>query len=227
LSVPLSGTAGLWLAVLASGLYHGVNPGMGWPLAVSAALMGKGRRDLYPALGALAAGHFIAMAVILLPFAMMAALLDWQREIRIGAGVLVVAFGAFLLIRNRHPRFLARIPPSRIALWSFLAATTHGAGLMLVPIYLGLCSAQQLDAVHRAASDLMDGTLAMAASVAVAHTAAMIFAGGAIAYAVHRWLGLTFLSKSWFNLDRMWAVSLVLVGAIALATVSLQNGSFL
>ena len=210
--------------MLASGLYHGVNPGMGWPLAVSAALMGKGRRELYPALGALAAGHFIAMASILLPFAMMAALLDWQRQIRIGAGLLVVAFGLFLLIWNRHPRFLARIPPSRIALWSFLAATAHGAGLMLVPIYLGLCTAQQLDAGHRAAGELMDGTLAMAFSVAVVHTAAMVFAGGAIAYAVHRWLGLTFLSKSWFNLDRVWAASLVLVGAIALATV-LSSGA--
>lgn len=227
MGVTLSGTAGLWLAVLASGLYHGINPGMGWPLAVSAALMGKGRRDLYPALGALAAGHFIAMASILLPFALMTALLDWQREIRIGAGLLVVAFGAFLLIRNRHPRFLARIPPSRIALWSFLAATTHGAGLMLVPIYLGLCTAHQLGAGHRAVSELMDGTLAMAVSVAVVHTAAMVVAGGGIAYAVHRWLGLTFLSKSWFNLDRVWAVSLVLVGAIALATAFVQDGSFL
>jgi hypothetical protein len=224
LGATLSSTAGLWLAVLASGLYHGVNPGMGWPLAVSAALMGNGRRDLYAALGALAAGHFIAMASILLPFAMMAALLDWQRQIRIGAGLLVVAFGLFLLIWNRHPRFLARIPPSRIALWSFLAATAHGAGLMLVPIYLGLCTAQQLDAGHRAAGELMDGTLAMAFSVAVVHTAAMVFAGGAIAYAVHRWLGLNFLSKSWFNLDRVWAASLVLVGAIALATV-LSSGA--
>src|SRR3954447_7180773 len=89
--------AGLWFAVLASGLYHGVNPGMGWPLAVSAALMGKRRDDLYPALGALAAGHLIAMAGILLPFAIITALLDWQHEIRIGAGLLVVAFGTFLL----------------------------------------------------------------------------------------------------------------------------------
>ena len=217
----MSGTTGLWLVVLASGLYHGVNPGMGWPLAVSAALMGKGRRDLYPALGALATGHFIAMAGILLPFAMMTALLVWQREIRIGAGLLVVAFGMFLLVRNRHPRFLARIPPSRIALWSFLAATAHGAGLMLVPIYLGLCSAQELDAGHRAAGSLMNGTLAMALSVSVVHTLAMVTAGGAMAYAVFRWLGLTFLSKSWFNLDRVWAASLVLVGAIALLSVFL------
>jgi hypothetical protein len=161
------------------------------------------------------------MAGILLPFAMMAALLDWQREIRIGAGLIVVAFGAFLLIWNRHPRFLARIPPSRIALWSFLAATAHGAGLMLVPIYLGLCTTQDLGAGHRAAGALMNGTLGMALLVAMVHTGAMVTAGGAIAYAVHRWLGLTFLSKSWFNLDRVWAASLLLVGAIALVTVYL------
>ncbi len=221
MGVAFSGAAGLWLAVLASGLYHGVNPGMGWPLAVSAALMGKGRRDLFPALGALAAGHFIAMAGILLPFAMMTALLDWQRQIRVGAGLLVVAFGLFLLIRNRHPRFLARIPPSRIALWSFLAATAHGAGLMLVPIYLGLCTTQDLGAGHRAAGELMNGTLGVALAVAVVHTGAMVTAGGAMAYAVYRWLGLTFLSKSWFNLDRVWAASLVLVGGISLLSVFL------
>lgn len=214
------GAAGLWLAVLASGLYHGVNPGMGWPLAVSAALMGRGRRDLYPAQGALAAGHFIAMAAILLPFAMMTALLEWQREIRLGAGLLVVAFGMFLLVWNRHPRFLARIPPSRIALWSFLAATAHGAGLMLVPIYLGLCTTDELDAGHRAAGALMNGTLGMAVAVALVHTASMVIAGGTIAYAVHRWLGLTFLSKSWLNLDRAWAASLVLVGTIALVSAA-------
>ena len=88
-------TAGLWLAVVASGLYHGVNPGMGWPLAVSAGLMGRGRRDVVAAQAPLAAGHLVSMLVILLPFALMTALLDWQREIRIGASVAVIAFGVF------------------------------------------------------------------------------------------------------------------------------------
>jgi hypothetical protein len=91
---------------------------------------------------------------------------------------------------------------------------------MLVPIYLGLCTTQELDAGHRAAGgELMNGTLGMAVAVAIVHTGAMVTAGGAIAYAVHRWLGLTFLSKSWFNLDRVWAASLVLVGAMALVSV--------
>ena len=128
-------TAGLWLAVVASGLYHGVNPGMGWPLAVSAGLMGRGQRDVVGALAPLAAGHLLSMLVILLPFALMTALLDWQREIRIGASAAVIAFGVFRLVNRRHPRALARIRPTQLALWSFAIATAHGAGLMLLPIY--------------------------------------------------------------------------------------------
>ena len=212
-------TAGLWLAVIVSGLYHGVNPGMGWPLVVSAALMGNGRADFYRALGALAAGHFLAMASLLLPFALLASLIAWQNQIRAIAALMVGGFGVFLFVRNRHPRFLARIPPSKLALWSFLVATAHGAGLMLAPIYLGLCRADAPDIGHRAASELIARNVGLAILVGFAHTAAMIAAGGSIAYAVHRWLGLKFLSKSWFNLDRVWAASLVLVGAVSLAAV--------
>src|ERR1700678_3974899 len=103
--------AGLWLAVVFSGLYHGVNPGMGWPLAVSAGLMGRSRKDLAVALALLAVGHVLAMLIILLPFALASALLAWQHEIRAGGSVLVVAFGVFRLINRRHPRALARIKP--------------------------------------------------------------------------------------------------------------------
>ena len=214
----ISPTVGLWLAVVASGVYHGVNPGMGWPLAVSAALMDGGRRALFAALGALAVGHFAAMIVILLPFAAMTILVQWQLEIRIGAALVVIAFGGWLLFNRRHPRFLARIPPSRLALWSFLVATAHGAGLMLVPIYLGLCFANDLDAGHQAAAALMAQNAGLSVAVAGVHTIAMILSGGAIALVVYYWLGLKFLSKGWFDLDVIWALSLVLVGAIGLAT---------
>ncbi len=166
--------AGLWLAVVASGLYHGVNPGMGWPLAVSAALMEGGRPPLYKAMGALAGGHFLAMVGILLPFAMMTLLVEYQREIRIGAGLIVIGMGVFLMIYRRHPRFLSRVPPAKLALWSFLVAMAHGAGLMLVPIYLGLCGLDELDAGHRAAATLMGQNLGIAFMVAVLHTLAMV-----------------------------------------------------
>jgi len=212
-------TAGLWLAVVASGLYHGVNPGMGWPLAVSAGLMGRGQRDVVGALAPLAAGHLLSMLVILLPFALMTALLDWQREIRISASAAVIAFGVFRLVNRRHPRALARIRPTQLALWSFAIATAHGAGLMLLPIYLGLCSTEDLDTVHRASSILMAQNSATAVLVSLTHTLSMVTAGGVIALIVYGWLGLKFLSRSWFNLDFVWAMSLILIGAIGLLTV--------
>jgi hypothetical protein len=214
--------AGLWLSVAASGLYHGVNPAMGWPLAVSAALMGGGRRDLFGALGRLAAGHLLAMAAILAPFTLMSAIVQWQRDIRIGAGLAVVAFGLWLLVRRRHPRFIARIRPNQLTLWSFVVATAHGAGLMLLPIYLGICRAQAADLGDRAAGQLIGGNLATAAAVSALHTAAMILAGGLMAFLVYAWLGLRVLSRSWLNLEVVWASSLVAVGAMAVAFAWLE-----
>ena len=215
----LSTTVGLWLAVVASGIYHGVNPGMGWPLAVSAALMERRASALPAALAALSLGHFLSMAAILLPFALMTVLVEQLIQIRVGAGLIIIALGVFLLLNRRHPRFLARVPPSRLALWSFLVALAHGAGLMLVPIYLGLCGVDASEAGHAAASALMARSAGLSLGVAVVHTGAMVIAGGALAFGVYRWLGLRFLSKSWFQLDVVWALSLVLVGTIGVTSV--------
>jgi len=202
----------LWWAVIFSGLYHGINPGMGWPLAVSAALMERKHAAMAKALAALAFGHFLAMTAILLPFSLMLFLVEWARDIRIGAGLLVIAMGIYLLINRKHPRFLARVHPSRLALWSFLAAMAHGAGLMLVPIFLGICSIDNNDTGHQAAQTLMTGNIVTAFVVATVHTLAMTLAGGLIAILIYLWLGLKFLSKTWFNLDLVWALSLVIVG---------------
>lgn len=209
--------AGLWLAVVASGIYHGVNPGMGWPLAVSAGLMDKSPRALISALWPLSIGHLLAVLLIILPFAVLAALVAWQRQIQIGASLLVIAFGIFRLVNRRHPRALARILPTQLGLWSFVVAIAHGAGLMLVPIYLGLCRAAESDNGHIATSVLVGANLGTAVEVAFVHSAAMIAAGGLSAWLVYRYLGLKFVSRSWFNLDAVWATSLILVGALALA----------
>ena len=208
---------GLWLAVVASGLYHGVNPGMGWPLAVSAGLMARSARALVGALWPLMVGHLLAMGVVLLPFALLVALVEWQHHIQSGASLLVIGFGLFRLVNRRHPRGLARIRPTQLGLWSFAVAMAHGAGLMLVPIYLGLCRAADLDKGHAAAGALIHANLGMAVLVSVVHAVAMITAGGCLAWLVYRYLGLKFVSRSWFNLDATWAFSLVLVGALSLA----------
>jgi hypothetical protein len=187
---------------------------MGWPLAVSAGLMERSRRALFAALGALAAGHLLASLLVFLPFAFLIAVAEWQRPIQTAAGLLVIGFGIFLFFNRRHPRALARIPPTQLALWSFAVALAHGAGLMLVPIYLGLCRAPTSG--DEMASPLVEANLEMAVLVATVHVAAMIAIGGSLAWLTYRYLGLKFVSRSWLNLDAIWALSLVLVGMIAL-----------
>jgi hypothetical protein len=208
--------AGLWLAVVASGLYHGLSPGMGWPLAVSAGMIERSSRALVAALWPLTVGHLLAMLVVILPFALLLVIVEWQHQIQIGASLLVIGFGVFRLVNRRHPRVLARIRPTQLGLWSFAVAIAHGAGLMLVPMYLGLCRAADLDTGHEAAGALINANLAMALLVSVVHSVAMIVAGGLLAWLVYRYLGLKFVSRSWFNLDATWAFSLVLVGALSL-----------
>jgi len=209
--------AGLWLAVVASGLYHGLSPGMGWPLAVSAGLIERSSRALVMALWPLTVGHLLAMLVVILPFALLLVIVEWQQQIQMGASLLVIGFGIFRFVNRRHPRMLARIRPTQLGLWSFAVAIAHGAGLMLVPIYLGLCQAADLDKGHEVAGALINANVGMAVLVSVVHSVAMIVAGGFLAWLVYRYLGLKFVSRGWFNLDATWAFSLVLVGALSLA----------
>ncbi len=149
--------------------------------------------------------------------ALLLVIVEWQQQIQIGASLLVIGFGIFRLINRRHPRVLARIRPTQLGLWSFAVAIAHGAGLMLVPIYLGLCRAADLDKGHEAAGALINANLSMAVLVSVVHSVAMIVAGGFLAWLVYRYLGLKFVSRSRFNLDATWAFSLVLVGTLSLA----------
>jgi hypothetical protein len=177
--------------------------------------MERSSRALVAALGPLTVGHLLAMLVVILPFSLLVALVQWQRQIQIGASLLVIGFGSFRLINRSHPRVLARIRPTQLGLWSFAVAIAHGAGLMLVPIYLGLCRAADLNSGHEAAGALIKTHLSMAVLVSVVHSVTMIAASGILAWLVYRYLGLKFVSRSWFNLDATWAFSLILVGALS------------
>jgi hypothetical protein len=212
----MASTGALWLAVIASGVYHGLNPGMGWPLAVSAGLMDRRAGSLFAALIPLAFGHFLAITALLLPFAMLMTLATWQGSIQIAAGLGVVSFGFFKLFNRRHPRILSRIRPTQLAVWSFAVAIAHGAGLMLVPIYLGLCRTVDPDPGHVAIQTLVSISAAMAVAVVTTHAAAMIIAGGCAAWACYRYLGLTFIARSWLNLEAIWGSTLVLAGGIGM-----------
>ncbi len=214
----------LWLAVIALGAYHGLNPGMGWPLAVSNGMWAKRERAVFATFLPLAGGHFLAMAAALLPFALFLAYLDWSQTIRFAAGGMVAAFGVYKLINRRHPRIAARLGPRHLTLWSFLTATAHGAGLMLAPIAIGLCagasepgSSSAADRGHEAMSELMGSGIVTSIAVSGVHTIAMVVAGSAMAWIVYRWAGLKLLRSAWLNLESVWAVSLIVTGLVSLA----------
>jgi len=209
-------TSALWLTIVALGLYHGLNPAMGWPLAVANGMTDRRAASVFATMLPLGGGHFLAIAVALLPFAWLGWYLEWSRAIRIGAGLAVLLFGVYKLVKRRHPRLLARIPPTRLAWWSFLMATAHGAGLMLVPFMLGLCMAP-VPAAMIARATMAQANLGTAMLIAVVHTVTTILAGIGIAWIVYRYLGLRFLQRAWLNLDAVWGASLVLAGAAGIA----------
>jgi hypothetical protein len=157
----------------------------------------------------------------LLPFALLDLYLRKLVYIRAAAGVILVVFGVYKLLSQRHPRFLARIGPSHLTLWSFLMATAHGAGLMLVPVVLDLSpDAHTGHNKHQPLLELAGGSVGLPLVAVAVHTLAMVLTGGAIAWVVYRYLGLSLLRRSWLNLDLLWAVLLIVVGGIAL-TVAL------
>ena len=219
----MNATAAVWLTIIAVGVYHGLNPAMGWPLAVANGLTERRARAVFTTLLPLGGGHFAAMAIVLVPFAWLSLYLQWSREIRLGAGALVLLFGIYKLVQRRHPQALARIRPTQLAWWSFLMATAHGAGLMLVPFMLGLCAPGDAamaasDSGHATVMNyLARSNVATAVAVAAVHTLAMMLAGLSVAWAVYRYLGLQFLRRAWLDLDGVWGVSLVIAGAAGIA----------
>jgi hypothetical protein len=213
----------LWAGVVAIGIYHGLNPAMGWPLAVARGLEQKRGAAVFGSWMPLGAGHLLAMATVLVPFAVLAWLLQWSREIRVVVGLGVLLFGLSQLVLPQRHRRLARIKPSQLALWSFLMATAHGAALMLLPILVGLCNAPATTAptslFHPAAAmDLMRTGLGAAVLVSLVHTAAMIGSGLSAAWIVYRYLGLRALRAAWLNLEKVWALGLIASGGAAVMT---------
>jgi hypothetical protein len=216
-------TAMLWLGVAAIGAYHGLNPAMGLPLAVANGLTLKRDVSVLATFVPLGLGHLLAMALVLVPFTLLSWLLTWSRELRVGTGVLVVLFGVSRLFARRHPRWLTRLRPTQLVLWSLLMATAHGAALMLLPFVIGLCETPVTAAGrapgafdHDTMMVLMRTNVATAVQVSLLHSAAMMLSGLMAAWVVYRYLGLRALRSTWLNLDIVWALSLIASGGAAM-----------
>jgi hypothetical protein len=203
-----------WAMLMVLGAFHGINPGMGWLFAVALGMQERRRGAVLRALVPLGAGHALAVA------AAVAGALAIGAAIPIGslrwplAGVLV-SLGVLRFVRHRHPRWVGmRVSMGGLTLWSFLMATAHGAGLMVVPVFVGMSMADEGGhAHHMAATGAGAGTALLATGLhAVGYLAVTAF----IAVLVFEKLGVGILRRAWINLDVIWAAALMATGILTL-----------
>jgi len=201
-----------WPALLALGAGHGINPAMGWLFAVALGLQRGSRRAVWGSLGPLALGHAAAIALTLAA-AGLAGLVVPLGTLRWIIAALLVGLGLFRLVRSRHITYGGMVVNGReLATWSFLMASAHGAGLMVLPLVLG-AAYPAAHARHLAQASLGLGSLEWSGVAAAAvHSAGYLLVTGAIAVVVYERVGLRFLRSAWLNLDLLWAVALVVTG---------------
>ena len=209
-----------WVAagLLALGAWHGLNPGMGWLLAVALGLQEERGRAVWRALPPLAAGHALAVAAAVAVAALAGRWIPLE-PLRWIVAALLVLLGLQKILRSRHPSYGGmRVGLRQIAVWSFLMATAHGAGLMVVPLVLGDAAGSgsghgPMHAVPSGAA--ADGAAELAgASATLLHTAGYLAVTGLAALIVYRWVGLRWLRTGWLNMDLVWGVALVLTGLL-------------
>lgn len=214
------GEPATWAALIGLGAFHGINPAMGWLFAVGLGLQERRRRAVLAALPPLAVGHAAAILVTLAVVALIGAVVP-PRALALAAGVVLIGAGVWLLLRRGHGshRVGMRVGAGKLALWSFLMAGGHGAGLMLVPLALHGDLGGLADAGGAAGHvDLLEGVAAPSALVwlTVIHTLAMFVIMGMIAVMVYDVVGLRLLRRGWINLDVIWAGALIVAGAVTL-----------
>jgi hypothetical protein len=203
-----------WLALAGLGAYHGLNPAMGWLFAVALGLQERRRWAVVRALPAIALGHEASVAAVaaILALAQLVAAAELLRPL----GALgLVAFGVFKLARPRsHPRWVGlRVGTRELVVWSFLMSSAHGAGLMLVPVLLGLPAPATEDL-----PGLSLQTLGQDLAAVTIHSASMLLVMGTLAIVVYEKLGLDVLRKAWLNVDLVWSVAVIAAGVVTLFT---------
>lgn len=209
-----------WLALVGLGAFHGVNPAMGWLFAVALGLHRRSRAVVLWSLIPVAVGHALAIGLVALAVAMLGAVID-ERVLRIASGVGLIGWAVYhKLYGSRHRvRFGMRVGMVGLAVWSFMMATAHGAGLMLVPFLLPPAS-DGSHAGHLTGHHLGSGSLAGSLAAIAVHTLAMLAVTGTIAVVVYDWVGLAFLRRGWINLDRLWSIALVATGCLLIVSGS-------
>jgi len=199
---------GAWLIGL--GAFHGINPGMGWLFAVALGLQERRRTAVWGALLPLAFGHALAVSAAV-GLAVLAGAVVPMHTLQWTVAATLLLFGAWRIVRHRHPRWASmRVGWGGLTLWSFLMASAHGAGLMVVPVFLGM-SGSGVHAMHHMAGAALPGAAFLATGW---HTLGYLAVTAIVAVLVFEKLGLGLLRKAWFNLDYLWAAALFSTGLL-------------
>jgi hypothetical protein len=214
-----------WLSLAALGAFHGLNPAMGWLFAVALGLQERRLRAVTRALGPIALGHALAIGLAAVAVSLLGLVIPQRLLLALG-GAALLGFAAYkIATRFRHPRWVGmRVSPRELVLWSFLMASAHGAGLMLVPVLVGLrgegvssalAHAGHLGHLAHQPSAASDALLPALAAVGL-HSVAMLTVAGVLAVVVYQKVGVEVLRRAWINLDFVWAGALAISGGIAL-----------
>jgi hypothetical protein len=203
-----------WGAMAFLGFYHGINPGMGWLFAVALGLQTGSARGVWRALPPIVAGHASAVAGVLLAAGLAHRFVSFD-VLRVVEGCVLIVLGLWRLKRHGHPRYGGmQVGPRDLAVWSFLMASAHGAGLMILPFLLPPAARSTVGHHHAHAAEAAG--LAFPGLAVAVHTVAYFTAMALIAWVVYRRFGLRLLRTAWINLDAIWAGALVVTGAIVL-----------
>jgi hypothetical protein len=199
-----------WLVLAGLGAFHGLNPAMGWLFAVALGMHRKSRRVVWLSLVPIALGHAVSIAVVVFAVLAVGTVAD-QSLLEVMAGALLLGWAAYHAFYGHRHRVRVGMQTglAGLGLWSFLMATSHGAGLMLVPVLIPLCLA-----ATPARELTAEGSLPVALAAIGVHMAAMLGVTAAIATIVFEWLDLGFLRRGWINLDTLWTGALAITGLI-------------
>jgi hypothetical protein len=212
-----------WLILFGLGAYHGINPAMGWLFAVALGLQEKSRRGVLRAVPPIALGHVLSIGIVVSLFWLARAVLPGQ-PVRYGAAAILFGFALYRLLRSRHPKWVGMQVGFRdLTLWSFLMASAHGAGLMLLPVLLAwpggtdrgpagrtTAHSSHLASLHMASSN---SALTWFGAVGI-HTIGYLAVATLIALLVYEKLGVAILRRAWFNLDLIWFIALAASGVL-------------
>jgi hypothetical protein len=198
-----------WLAVAGVGTLHGLNPANGWMFAAACGVRSRDTAQARRALLPIGVGHVASVAIVAGAFAQGLAM-DRALVQRL-AGALLVGAAVYRWVRGESKRapINAQAGQAAIALWSFLMATAHGAGLMLVPALASMCLAG-----NPARDITASGSLVLALAAVGVHMSAMLLATGIVASGVCRGFALQSRLPGGTTIRRAWTAMLAVTGVL-------------